>query len=573
AANSAEYDELYAYDGLQRLSDMQRGTLNSTKTALTSETFAQCWTLDATGNWTQFRQDDDGNGVWNLEQMRTANPVNEISGIAATTGPAWITPEYDPAGNMTTIPQPADPTSSYSAVYDAWNRLVRLTDDGSVSSSSSSSSSGEPTLVAEYEYDARGFRIRSTEGSEATRDVYYTETWQALEERVPPQTFPWAERQYIWGVRYIDDLVLRDRFSLSSSVDTLYALQDANWNVVAITDDSFAGAVIERYAYTSYGEPVFLNPDYTFRSSSSVGWCHLFTGLRASAVTHVYDARNRTYHGLLGTWLMRDPLALAAFLYEPLLDPPGWLSEFLSVYAAHFVPHFADPFGLLGMPGGVGHHYFPQALLWKLVTGGRVSRGAVNLSQGTSTGNLGPGHPNVWGGKGCPHDMYNQAVERQFEDYMKKHGLKRMNQAHMDRFIQDHLIKGDPVTTSKASAADGRNIARFNSTADSYRTTDAFDHTKASARDRARRGAKYSPPSEWQKHGMSALSGAALAEILAGVGALGTASGSPHLRNAMQALQDGDVVKAERELGIHDTPGAHGMSFCGDLDREGLWRS
>jgi hypothetical protein len=46
-----QHDELYAYDGLERLVGLQRGGLNPAKTALTSETFAQCWGLDATGNW------------------------------------------------------------------------------------------------------------------------------------------------------------------------------------------------------------------------------------------------------------------------------------------------------------------------------------------------------------------------------------------------------------------------------------------------------------------------------------------------------------------------------------------
>lgn len=71
--------------------------------------------LDATGNWDNFKQDDDGDGTWNLDQERTANPVNEITGITETTGPSWAPPAYDPAGNMTTLPQPAAPTASYTA--------------------------------------------------------------------------------------------------------------------------------------------------------------------------------------------------------------------------------------------------------------------------------------------------------------------------------------------------------------------------------------------------------------------------------------------------------------------------
>ncbi len=52
-----EFDELYAYDGIQRLKEMARGTLNSTKTALTTETFGQCWTLDSPRNWQGFREE------------------------------------------------------------------------------------------------------------------------------------------------------------------------------------------------------------------------------------------------------------------------------------------------------------------------------------------------------------------------------------------------------------------------------------------------------------------------------------------------------------------------------------
>lgn len=40
-------------------------------------------------------------------QARTANAVSEITGITNSTGAAWAQPDYDPAGNMTTIPQPA----------------------------------------------------------------------------------------------------------------------------------------------------------------------------------------------------------------------------------------------------------------------------------------------------------------------------------------------------------------------------------------------------------------------------------------------------------------------------------
>ena len=97
-ADGANFDELYAYDGLQRLQDMRRGALDAPKTGVTSLNFAQDWSLDATGNWSGFREDADGNGTWDLDQNRTANRVNEISDITETAGASWATPVYDAAG-------------------------------------------------------------------------------------------------------------------------------------------------------------------------------------------------------------------------------------------------------------------------------------------------------------------------------------------------------------------------------------------------------------------------------------------------------------------------------------------
>ena len=114
------YDELYSYDGLYRLTDQKRGTLNNLQSAIINPQFAQQWGLDATGNWKTFKQDNDGNGTWELNQARTTNKVNEITGITNSVGGAWATPTYDPAGNMAGIPNP----QSLTAEYDAWNRLV-----------------------------------------------------------------------------------------------------------------------------------------------------------------------------------------------------------------------------------------------------------------------------------------------------------------------------------------------------------------------------------------------------------------------------------------------------------------
>jgi RHS repeat-associated protein len=291
-----QHDEVYDYDGLYRLNDFQRGGLNSSQTALVSEQFAQCWSLDETGNWSSFRQDSTGNGVWDLAQVRTSNPVNEITAIAMASGSPWATPTYDRAGNMTTMPQPATPTLSYIGVYDAWQRLTQL--------------SAADATVASYSYDGLTRRTAKqvyVDGSLSTlRDYYYSVDWQSVEERTNGSTSP--ERQFIWGLRYVDDLLLRDRDPATTGVLTerLYALQDPNWNVTASATP--AGVVQERYVYTAFGASSLLSPSFTPLFTSSTDWDTLYAGSRFDTDTSLYWLRNRAYHSALGRFIQRDPL-------------------------------------------------------------------------------------------------------------------------------------------------------------------------------------------------------------------------------------------------------------------------
>jgi len=213
-----------------------------------------------------------------LDQDRAHNRANELNSFATSTGTDWVDPAHDRAGNMTTIPQPKDLANGFAATYDAWNRLVEVKNQSG-------------TTVTTNEYDGLNRRtVRDeTGGSGALRRFYYSSSWQVVEERIDLATD--ADRQFVWGARYVDDLVLRDDFSgcvvasslsgpepagaesfwdalaegsssssssSSSGSDSCrhYYLQDANFNVVAVADD--AGTVIERYHYTPYGEVTIL---------------------------------------------------------------------------------------------------------------------------------------------------------------------------------------------------------------------------------------------------------------------------------------------------------------------------
>ena len=56
----------------------------------------------------------------------------------------------------------------------------------------------------------------------------------------------------------------------------MYYLTDANFNVTALAGPD--GSVLERYAYDAYGQPRFMNADWTGRSDSAYGNAVLFCG-------------------------------------------------------------------------------------------------------------------------------------------------------------------------------------------------------------------------------------------------------------------------------------------------------
>ena len=199
AAAGKSFDELYGYDLIDRLKEMGRGDLDNQKSAIENLKFRQDWALDATGNWRNFREDDDGAG-WDLNQHRTANKVNEITDIAETLGVSWVAPVYSKAGNMTAMPKPVDPTSAFYATYDAWNRLVKIEEDDGMSGT---------WTVAEYKYDgAKRRNVKELYASgvlDETHHLFFTEPnkWQVVEERVDNSSD--ADRQFVWGLRYVDE--------------------------------------------------------------------------------------------------------------------------------------------------------------------------------------------------------------------------------------------------------------------------------------------------------------------------------------------------------------------------------
>ncbi|HWB12930.1 MAG TPA: RHS repeat-associated core domain-containing protein, partial [Pirellulales bacterium] len=310
-------DELYSPDGLYRLVEMQRGQLSSANSSIVTGTlsFAQAWGLDATGNWQQLWQSNAGTS-WDLQQSRGANPVNEITTI---TGGGWRQPAYDLAGNMSLLAQPTSPSAADQAVYDAWNRMTQVWSNASV--------------VQQNGFDGLGRRVSNLANS-TLRTFYFSVGWQFLEARLGSSTSP--DRQFVWGQRYTDDLVLRDR-----GAERLYALQDSNWNVTSICTS--VGAITERYKFAPYGQPNFMTEAFTGINDSAYDWETLFGGYLWDSNTGLYQVRNRSLNPLLGVWSTRDPLGYrgGANLYAYVGSAPQMWTDPLGLDKGGS-PHFCD---------------------------------------------------------------------------------------------------------------------------------------------------------------------------------------------------------------------------------------
>jgi RHS repeat-associated protein len=270
------FGELYqangaGYDGLNRLTDFARGTLNATHDGLIGPASrSQDWSLDALGNWQSVTSD----GTPQSRDHNAQNQITDNDGAPLT---------YDNNGNTTTD------DNGNSLVYDAWNRLVQVT----------VAATGN---VITYGCDAQNRRITTATNGGMPTDLYYSSAWQVVEEQVGGV----MQAQYVWSPVYVDALVERD----TADGTRLYVQQDANWDVTAIVDAT--GTVQERYIYDPYGQAAVLAPGWTVRVSSLFNWIYLHQGSRYDRATGLYDFRFREYSPTLGRWMQQDPLGYTA---------------------------------------------------------------------------------------------------------------------------------------------------------------------------------------------------------------------------------------------------------------------
>ena len=302
---SANQDQYYTQDGLYQIKTLQRGTLNATQTGISgTPSWEEDWNYDPLGNWngsTSAYQTRVA-GTTTLNQNRTHSKVNEITNITEGACPAWPTPGYDAAGNMTSGPQPLSPANGYGLTYDAWNRLMQLKSGNMV--------------AAVYAYDGASRRTTKTVGN-TLRHYYYDDQWRVVEERL--NTAITADRRFVWGIQRLDDLILRDQI-FGQTMTRLYALDD-KINVTGVVD--VTGTVRERYGYNGFGGVRYMNASFNPIPASAFDWETLFDSYRYDTESGFYQVRYRYLHPLLGRWPNRDLINELGFT----LLKDGWINR------------------------------------------------------------------------------------------------------------------------------------------------------------------------------------------------------------------------------------------------------
>jgi RHS repeat-associated protein len=196
-------------------------------------------------------------------------------------------------------------------------------------------------VLAAYEYDALARRVERT-ASGTTTDLYYSQDWQVLEERIGGN----ARASYVWSPVYVDALVARDRDSdANGSLDErLYAIQDANHNVTSVINTS--GAVQERYVYDTFGVRMVKTPSWGSASGSSFAWDRGHQGGPLDGATGNYHYRGRDLRPTIGRWDRVDPIRFDAG------------DSNLYRYVNNAPTNRVDPSGLFGF-GGLSPWYPP----------------------------------------------------------------------------------------------------------------------------------------------------------------------------------------------------------------------
>lgn len=284
----AQYEDnlgqAYNYDSAGQVKNVLVNTSNpATASATVAPTHS--YNYDANGNRNSAL-------AFGATTSYTANSVNAYTAITNSAAPT-----YDLNGNMLTGPVDA---VAATLDYDKENRLRNITRSG---------------VTTSYTYDALS-RIVQTITTAATdnRERYTWSGWTLLSREIFTGTTPTSTFRYTWGLDLSGSmegaggvgglLAIERNVTGNTTWDIRYAHNDANGNIIALTDSS--GNVSARYRYDAFGNTL------SATDVDSSGWVnhniHRFSTKPTLGNTGLHYYGYRWYNAKDGRWINRDPI-------------------------------------------------------------------------------------------------------------------------------------------------------------------------------------------------------------------------------------------------------------------------
>jgi len=261
----------------------------------------------------------------------TANALNQYTAVDT------INPAYDDDGNATAYPLPAHLTANCTLNWDAENRLISATVNGTTTT---------------YLYDAASRRIAQTTG---TTTVYVYDGWNPVAE----YTGTSLTKTYTWGLDLSGSLQgaggVGGLLAVTDASSSHFPTYDGNGNISEYLNS--AGASAAHYEYDAFGRT-------TVASGIKAGdFAHRFSTKHVDSATGLHYYGYRWFDPVTGRWPSRDLIGemggnnLYCFIYNDgikLIDVFGlWFAD------GSEMPSLAElkAGGMIFLKGDCGYDY------------------------------------------------------------------------------------------------------------------------------------------------------------------------------------------------------------------------
>jgi len=198
----------------------------------------------------------------------TANALNQYTAIG---GADPSLPSYDPDGNATAYPLPAYLSANSTLTWDAENRLITATVNGTTTT---------------YQYDAQGRRIAGRVGVSPTT-LWIYDAWNPIAKYAGTT----LGETYLWGMDLSGSMQgaggVGGLLAVNDGSATYYPTYDGNGNVSEYLDS--AGAVVAHYEYDPFGKTTVAT------GSKANDFTHRFSTKPLDAETGLYYYGYRYY--------------------------------------------------------------------------------------------------------------------------------------------------------------------------------------------------------------------------------------------------------------------------------------